>query len=82
MAFDGAEKNNKATRRLPAVKVTKAKSKKPDPRVCIPGGETKIETRSNVHQTKLRKKKRNVKYLRNRTVQRLYGETAGSSGSR
>jgi hypothetical protein len=55
------------------------KSKKPEPRECIPGGLTKIETSNRVHQRNVMMAKRTVKYLKSRTVQRLYGDTLKQS---
>jgi hypothetical protein len=60
-AFAGVVKKMAATRRLPIVRHVYAKSKKPDPRVCKPGGETKMDTRSNTHQRKEMMRKRMVK---------------------
>jgi hypothetical protein len=74
-ALDGAAKNRRTVRRYPAVRVVYEKSKNPDPRECMPGGLTKIETRSSAHQRKVMMRKNTVKYLRNRTLQRLYGDT-------
>jgi hypothetical protein len=71
MPLEGAEKKRMATKRLPAVRVMYEKSKKPEPLVCRPGGETKMHTKSRTHQMKLMRKKRTVRYLRKRTVQRL-----------
>jgi len=43
------------------VRVVKEKSKKPEPRECIMGGDTKIATRSSTHHTKVMRAKRTVK---------------------
>lgn len=48
----GVTKKIVATKRLPMVKQVYAKSKKPEPRLCMPGGEMKIETSSRTHQRK------------------------------
>jgi len=60
-AFDGVEKNKRPIRRRPRVNVVYEKSKNPDPRECIPGGLTKIETKSKAHQRKVIIVKRTVK---------------------
>jgi hypothetical protein len=60
MAFEGDEKKRRATRRFPTVKVVYEKSKKPDPRVCMPGGEMNIETSNKTHQRKVMTRKRTV----------------------
>lgn len=60
-ARDGPEKKIKQTSRLPKVKVVKAKSVKPDPRVFNPGGETKMETKRTTHQMKVMQVKRTVR---------------------
>ena len=46
MAFAGEAKNRTATMRFLVVRQVYEKSKKPDPRECIPGGDTNRETRS------------------------------------
>lgn len=74
-AFEGVEKNRSRTSKRPSVKVVYEKSKKPEPRECIPGGLTKIETSSSTHHKKVRAAKKTVKYLMNRTDHRLYGDT-------
>lgn len=71
MPLDGTEKNSMADRSAPAVRVVKEKSKKPDPRECIKGGLTKIDTRSSTHQRKVMTRKRIEKYRRALTLQRL-----------
>ena len=58
MALEGVEKKRMATSKLPRVRVVYEKSKKPEPRECIMGGLTKIETRRRVHQRKLIMRKR------------------------
>jgi hypothetical protein len=60
-ALDGVEKNRRTIRSRPSVKVVNEKSKKPEPRVCIPGGLMKIETKSRTHQRKLMMAKSTVK---------------------
>jgi hypothetical protein len=60
---------------MPVVIVVYEKSKKPDPRECIPGGLMKMATSKSTHHRKLRTRKRTVKYRRNRTLHRLYGDT-------
>ena len=74
-ALDGVEKNRRTMSRTPRVRVVYEKSKKPEPRLCIPGGLTKIETSRSVHHRKVATVKMTVKYLKARTVQRLYGDT-------
>jgi hypothetical protein len=74
-AFEGVEKNNRTMSKRPSVKVVYEKSKKPEPRECIPGGLTNIDTSNRAHQRKVIMEKKTVKYLKNRTDQRLYGET-------
>jgi hypothetical protein len=75
-ALEGAEKNRRTVARYPAVRVVYERSKNPDPRECMPGGLTKIATSSSTHQRKVIMRKNTVKYLRNRTLQRLYGDTS------
>lgn len=58
IGLEGIEKNRIATRRLQSVRVVYEKSKKPEPRECIVGGLTKMDTRSNTHHRKLMMKKR------------------------
>lgn len=60
-ALAGAIKKTRATRRFPMVRHVNAKSKKPLPRECIPGGEMKIEIRRSVHHKHEIMKKRMVK---------------------
>jgi hypothetical protein len=55
--------------------VVYAKSVKPDPRECRPGGETKMLIKSSTHHMKERARKRTVNPLAARTAKRLYGET-------
>jgi len=52
-ALDGVAKNSRTTKRRPRVKVVYEKSKNPDPRECMPGGLTKMETSSRTHQRKV-----------------------------
>ena len=49
----------------------KAKSVKPEPRVCRPGGETKMLTKSSTHHTKEIIRKSTVKARAARTAKRL-----------
>jgi hypothetical protein len=58
--LDGAAKKMSATTRFPVVRVVKEKSKKPEPREDMWGGETKMDTSSNTHQKKV--------IMRNKTV--------------
>jgi hypothetical protein len=60
-ALAGAAKKMIATRRLPIVRHVYAKSKKPLPRECMPGGEIKIDIKSSVHHKHEIMKKRMVK---------------------
>ena len=71
IAVLGAEKNNNDNSRIPVVRVVKAKSVKPEPRVCRPGGETKMLTKSRTHQMKEMARKRTVRPRAKRTVHRL-----------
>jgi hypothetical protein len=48
-----------------------AKSKKPDPRLCMPGGDTKMDTKRSTHQRKETIRKRMVRYRIARTVHKL-----------
>jgi hypothetical protein len=50
--------------------------------VWKPGGVANAETSRITHQTKVRRVKTMVRNRRRRIVQRLYGDTAGSSGLR
>lgn len=59
----------------PRVKVVYEKSKKPEPLECMPGGETKIDTSSNTHHRNVMMANKTVKYRKNRTLHRLYGDT-------
>ena len=61
IGLEGVEKKRIATRRLPRVRVVYEKSKKPEPRECIMGGLTKMETRSSTHQRKVIMAKRTEK---------------------
>jgi hypothetical protein len=70
-ALDGVEKKRRTTRSKPNVRVVYEKSKKPDPRACIPGGLTNIDTNNSTHQRKVKMEKKTVKYLNHRTLQRL-----------
>jgi hypothetical protein len=74
-ALDGVAKNKRTISSKPRVSVEYEKSKNPDPRVCIPGGLTKMDTSCNTHQRKVIKVKNAVKKRRIRTLQRLYGDT-------
>jgi hypothetical protein len=60
-AFEGVEKKRRTIKRMPSDKVVYEKSKKPDPRECIPGGLTKMDTRSSTHQRKVTMVKKTVK---------------------
>lgn len=60
-ALDGVEKNRRSTKSRPSVKVVYEKSKKPEPRECIPGGLTKIDTNNKTHQRKVMTAKMTVK---------------------
>ena len=71
----GAEKKRSWQSKTPAVRVVKLKSKNPLPRVLRPGGETKMLTRSNTHQTKVIARKTSARNRSALTDQRLYGET-------
>ena len=51
-AFAGDAKNSVATSKFPIVRQVYEKSKNPEPRECIPGGETNIETSSKTHHRK------------------------------
>ncbi|QSS56794.1 hypothetical protein I7I53_05102 [Histoplasma capsulatum var. duboisii H88] len=75
MGFDGTEKNIRAISRLPMVKVAKEKSRKPGPRLFIPGGLTKVDASSTIHQIRVIIRKRMLRLRRARTLQRLYGDT-------
>ncbi len=75
IALDGEEKKRSETRSVPIVRVVYEKSKKPEPRECIIGGETNVETNNSNHQRKVTTRNRTVKERRKRTAQRLYGET-------
>lgn len=68
-------KNSRLTIRFPTVRVVYEKSVKPEPRLYINGGLTKMDTSRKTHQTKLTARKRQVKKRRARTLQRLYGDT-------
>lgn len=74
-ALDGVAKNSSTMSRRPMANVVYEKSKKPEPRECIAGGLTKIETSSSTHHRKVITANRTVKYLRNLTDHRLYGDT-------
>jgi hypothetical protein len=76
-AFEGVAKNRRTMRRVAVVRVVYEKSKKPEPRECMPGGLMNMDTSSNTHHRKLITRKKTVKYLKNRTLQRLYGDTCG-----
>jgi hypothetical protein len=60
-ALDGVEKNKRLTRRVPRVRVVYEKSKKPEPRECIPGGLMKMDTNSRTHQRRVTMVKSTVK---------------------
>jgi hypothetical protein len=75
IAFDGEEKKRSETRSIPTVRVVYENSSKPEPRDCIIGGETKVETNNSTHHTNVTASNRTVKLRRQRTAQRLYGET-------
>jgi hypothetical protein len=75
IGVEGIEKNSKATSKFPTVRVVKEKSKKPEPRLFIPGGLTKIEMSSTSHQKNVIPEKRRVKCRSARTLHRLYGDT-------
>jgi len=74
-ALEGVAKNKRIMRRSPRVSVEYEKSKNPDPRECIPGGLTKIDTSCNTHQKNVINVKSAVKKRNVRTLQRLYGDT-------
>jgi hypothetical protein len=60
-ALEGVEKNRRTIRSRPRAKVVNEKSKKPEPRECIPGGLMKIDTSNRAHQRKLMMVKSTVK---------------------
>ena len=60
-ALLGEEKNKRTVRRRPKVKVVKEKSKKPEPRECIPGGLMKMETSNKTHHKNVMIAKKTVK---------------------
>ena len=72
---EGMAKRRRFMERPASVSVVKPKAKKPDPRVCMPGGVTKSETSRNVHQMRVTAKRVTVMLRRARMLQRLYGET-------
>jgi hypothetical protein len=79
--LDGTSKKMRVNMRFTSVHVAKPKANQGLPRVLIPGGVTKVETRSKIQKMSVIKVKATVKYRRARILQRLYGDTAGSSGA-
>jgi hypothetical protein len=69
--LDGTSKNRSVKVRFTSVHVAKPKANQGLPRVPIPGGVTKVDTRSRIHQTRVIKVKAMVKYRRARMLQRL-----------
>jgi len=61
IALDGEEKKRSETRSIPTVRLVYEKSKKPEPRECIIGGETKAETNNRAHHMKVMARNRTVK---------------------
>lgn len=79
--LDGTSKKRRVKMRFTSVHVANPKANQGLPRVLIPGGVTKVDTRSKIQKTSVIKVKAMVKYRNARMLQRLYGETAGSSGA-
>lgn len=75
MGVDGMAKNINAISKFDIVRVVNEKSKKPDPRLLIPGGLTKIDMSSRIHQRSDINNTVRVSPLRARTLHRLYGDT-------
>lgn len=82
IAEEGTAKKMRATKIFPIVKVVKEKSKKPEPLELNFGGLTNRETSKSVHHKKVMTRKTISNHLKARTLHRLYGDTAGSSGLR
>lgn len=82
IADDGTAKKINATRMFPNVRDVKEKSKNPDPLELKYGGLTKIDTNNNTHHRNVMTRNSTSNHLRALTLQRLYGDTAGSSGLR
>ena len=58
IGLEGTVKNSMAMSRLPIVRVVYEKSKNPEPRECIIGGLTKMDTSRSTHQRKVMMMKR------------------------
>lgn len=82
IAEEGTAKNMRATKILPIVKVVNEKSKKPEPLELNFGGLTNNDTSRSVHHKKVMTRKIISNHLSARTLHKLYGDTAGSSGLR
>lgn len=82
IAEDGTAKKINATKIFPSVRDVKEKSKNPDPLELKYGGLTKIDTSNSTHHKNVMTRNKISNHLRARTLQRLYGDTAGSSGLR
>lgn len=73
--LDGVPKNIRSSISANSAIVVLAKAKNPDPRMCKPGGVTKVEINSTVHQPAVITVKKTVTCLNMRTVHRLNGDT-------
>jgi len=78
--LDGVPKNIRSSISANSAIVVLAKAKNPDPRMCKPGGVTKVEINSTVHQPAVIKVKKTVTCLNMRTVHRLNGDTYSPHG--
>ena len=71
MGLEGTAKKSKPSIRYPVASVVYEKAKKPEPRECINGGVTKMDTKRNVQQTKLTASATSERPRSARTLQRL-----------
>jgi hypothetical protein len=71
MGLDGTAKNSNPRTRYPVARVVYENAKNPDPRECIIGGLTKIDTNRKVHQMKLRPSAKREMARKARTLHRL-----------
>lgn len=79
--LDGTSKKIRVKMRFTSVHVAKPKANHGLPRVLIPGGVTNVDTRIRIQKTSVIKVNATVRYRKARILQRLYGDTAGSSGA-
>jgi hypothetical protein len=76
----GTPKNSSVNAMFASARLANPNAKKPLPRVCRPGGVANADTSCSTHHANVTSVNSTVRYRRIRTVHKLYGVTAGSSG--